>query len=216
MKRGTTLVETAIFAAIAMVVIVTLFVVYRDTQREMVRTNAHLRGVQAAGALLERIRLDLRAATGFEAVNGQNGARADGPILELWRHQADPALAQAIPPDPPQGLAFFKLLQVRYSYDARTRRVTRQESGGKPEPLPVRYRALSFERAGALLDVKLEWVPEELLERPSAEQNEVLAVRVLFSLEGEARASQHPGRVVNSTSLFQPVPIGAPGPGGKD
>lgn len=215
MRRATTLVEAVVFSAIALAVIVALFVVYRDTQREMARTSVHLRGVQAVSALVERLRLDLRVATGFEAVDGKHGAQVlDGDVLELWRHQPDLAVAQSLPPDPPGGLSFFRLVQVRYAYDSRSRRLTRQETGGRPEPLPARYRSLAFQRTGDLIEVSLEWVPEELLERPAVDQGEVLAARLLLGLEGEARVLQHPLRIVNPTSLFQPAAIGAPAPGG--
>ena len=215
MRRATTLVEAVVFSAIALMVVAALFVVYRDSQREMARTSVHLRGVQAVSALVERLRLDLRAATGFEAVDGRHGAQVvDGAVLELWRHQPDLATAQALPPDGPGGLSFFRLVQVRYAYDARSRRLTRQETGGRAEPLPARYRTLAFQRAGDLLEVMLEWVPEELLDRAAADQGEVLAARLVLGLEGEARAAQHPGRIVNPTSLFQPAAIGAPASGG--
>lgn len=215
MRRATTLVEAMVFAAIALALVVALFVVYRDSQREMARTGAHLRGVQAVSAVVERLRLDVRAATGFEAIDRRHGARViDGTGLELWRHEPDPARAQSLPPDPPGGLSFFRLVQVRYAYDERTHRLTRQETGGRPEPLPARFRSLAFRADGGLLEVELEWVPEELLERPAVDQGEVLAARLVLGLEGEARAAQHPGRIVNPTSLFQPAAIDAPASGG--
>lgn len=215
-RRGTTLVEAAVFSLVALVVVVAVFQIYRDAQRELVKTNVHLRGLQAAHQLLERLRLDLKGAVAFQPAGAATAARVRVPapgVLELFHHELDPDKAQPVPPDA-GGLHFLRVNEVRYSFDPATHRVARQEAGGAVQLLAAAsFRAVGFQRTGDLLEVSLEWVPEELLAHPAAQQGEVLAVRVLLGLEAEARAEQHPARIVNPTSMFQPASLDA-APGG--
>lgn len=206
-RSGTSLIEAVVFSLIALAAVVALFVIYRDAQREMAKTNVHLRGLQATHMLLERVRLDLKGAVTFDTSSGTEGVRAPAPtVLELYHHQPDPAAGQPVPPDGPSGLTLLKVPQVRYAFDARTHRVTRQEAPGAPEVLTAAlFRAVSFVVAADHLEVALEWVPEEALARPPTQQGEVLVVRVLIGLEADARARQHPGRIVNPTSKFNAV-----------
>jgi hypothetical protein len=220
-RRGTGLVEALLFSAIAVILIFALFTVFRNTQVEVARTTRRLRGVQALHVLLERLQLDLRTAVHVETPAGPLRAHAPDPhTLEIFRH--DDRLLQPVPPDGPDGISFVPVVRVRYTYDPRTRRVSRALGAGKPEPLlAARYREVSFRRAaragdpplaagapptaaiGDLLEVRLEWLPEELSDRPAADQGDVLTAAVVYGLEGEAAARRHALRVMSPTSQQQ-------------
>ena len=223
-RRAFTLVEAAVFSLIGMVVMVAVFVIFRNTQREATKTGVHLRGIQAAFALMERLSLDLRGGMFFESPfigqPFQLKVLDDGRTVEFPRF--DPLKAQAVPPDSGSALSLIPVQQVRYTFDPASGRVTRRIGSGRPDVLTtVRYLDVSFRRdpppsppvPGAppvdnLLRVKIQWVPEERAKLPPKERGEVMTVVAALGLDGEAVMRQHPHRILNPTSKFAVEPIG--------
>jgi hypothetical protein len=210
-----------VFGLIAMILVGTVISVFRSTQRGTVRTQAHLRGLQAVHALLDRLSLDLRGVLPFDNPYTdrmfQLEVHQDGRTLEL--HRYDPFRDQVAPAGPSGELALIPVQQVRYAFDPATGRLSRKVGQGREERLPAfRYQLVSFGRvdspsptppgaAGRLgvrdvLQVQIEWVPEELLGRPPPVRGEVLRFVASLGLEGESLVRHHPDRMLNPTSKF--------------
>jgi hypothetical protein len=213
-RRAFTLVEAAVFGALGVIVLIGLFTIFRSTNREAAKTSVHLRGIQAALALVERLSFDLRAGMAYENPYLREGwnalvvpAAEDGRVVEFWRF--DPQNAQPMPPDPGGTLAFVPVQQVRYRFDPQSRRVTRTVGQGRPETITVaQYLKVEFQAVDNLLRVTIQWVPEERARMPVRERGEVMTAVVSLGRDAERIRMQHPGRVFNPTSFFQPERIG--------
>lgn len=216
MRRGATLVEAVVFSLVALAVLIALFTIIRNTQKEVNKTTTHLRGIQAVNLVLGRLAPDVRGAVRAVTLAGPRGLTVRNPhTVELVDHAVDPAKAQPIPPFGAGGLELIGTAAVGWRFDPRTHRVTRTHGEEPPFTVPARFRALAFRRVAAgrpagaddPLEMKIEWVAEELLDRPASEQGEVLVATVLMGLEGEALARRHQLRIVNPTSLQRIAPL---------
>ena len=211
MSRAFTLVEAVVFSAIGMAGIVTLFSIYRTTQRDMARVSVHLRGVQAAQLVAERLSDDLRATVGLVEGSGVRPLRViDGSALEFHRTASE--APPEMPADPAAPLVHPAAVAVRWWWDVRTSQLMRVVGGQRPEPAaPARFRSISFDRIkradgtdADLVLVALEWVPEEARAAGGGPQHERMTVRFALGIPGEARLRRHPYRVFDPTARIRP------------
>lgn len=198
MRRGFTLVEIVLMAAIASVMAGAIWYVFISTSRQSQKLDVRMRAMQASHLLLEMIQTDLKSFYYDEALY-RDLAMVDRalPSRESWRLTFYVFKDYATPTTDTTG-GVVATESVQYQFDPATHTVSRN---GEPFKL-ARFESVTFKleesepgtNPANVLEIKVVYVAEDALDDPTrlAQANRVsYSARITLGQRSLAEATSY-------------------------